>query len=663
MLATLNPKLKHILTFAICALSCAGISSSLPHTAHAQDGFQVDQFEPAYDQDSNILNTYGSDVIEAPQYVDFSAGVFYHYAHVPLKIVNLNDDSRQTLIDSQHKVEPWIGLGLFNFFDIGVVIPLVFSKKGEATSSLTANMNDFALGDIRITPKFRILDQEKFGGFGLAVAAPLYLPTGDEGSFTGQGSFRAEPRLILDFTFPFGLKFAANVGYQFRDSQTIADYVNDQLLRWSFATEIPLGSRDLRLIGTIFGDAKFSENIDPRDPTGTTDGDSSSNYPVELLGALRFNPIWGLQTQIGGGGAVTQGVGAPEFRLLASVGYQHQDGDTDGDGLLDSVDNCDEQPEDKDLFKDEDGCPDPDNDEDTVLDVAPDQCATEKEDLDQFEDTDGCPDPDNDKDKIPDTIDTCANEPEDMDGFEDGDGCPDPDNDKDNLCDAALGPVGSEPYKHLCQGADQCPNDPEDKDKFKDDDGCPDLDNDEDGFCDPIVAETGIKTFICQGSDKCPDQKEIVNGVDDTDGCPDEGKPAITVEGDKIELNEQIFFDSGKATIKAVSFGTLDQVATVLNTTPRILRIRVEGHTDDVGDDKKNLQLSKDRAASVMAYLVKKGIDPARLSSEGYGEDSPLIDPKGLKKKDLNDARAQNRRVEIKILELAPAPGQTPAPK
>ncbi len=70
-------------------------------------------------------------------------------------------------------------------------------------------------------------------------------------------------------------------------------------------------------------------------------------------------------------------------------------GDRDHDGILDNVDRCPDQPEDKD----------------------------------GFEDADGCPDPDNDADGIPDTADKCPNEPEDRDGFEDADGCPDPDND------------------------------------------------------------------------------------------------------------------------------------------------------------------------------------------------------------------------------------------
>jgi len=80
--------------------------------------------------------------------------------------------------------------------------------------------------------------------------------------------------------------------------------------------------------------------------------------------------------------------------------------------------------------------PNADRDRDGVPDRL-DRCPDDPEDRDGFEDDDGCPDPDNDKDGIPDTLDKCPNDPEDMDGFEDQDGCPDPDNDQDGVPDAS----------------------------------------------------------------------------------------------------------------------------------------------------------------------------------------------------------------------------------
>jgi OOP family OmpA-OmpF porin len=119
-------------------------------------------------------------------------------------------------------------------------------------------------------------------------------------------------------------------------------------------------------------------------------------------------------------------------------------GDRDGDGILDPVDKCPDNPENYNGFQDQDGCPDdPDTDGDGIPDSV-DQCVLDPEDKDGYLDTDGCPEADNDLDGIPDVSDKCPNDPEDFDGYEDQDGCPDPDNDKDTVPDVK----------------DQCPNEP-----------------------------------------------------------------------------------------------------------------------------------------------------------------------------------------------------------
>jgi outer membrane protein OmpA-like peptidoglycan-associated protein len=117
-------------------------------------------------------------------------------------------------------------------------------------------------------------------------------------------------------------------------------------------------------------------------------------------------------------------------------------GDRDGDGYADPVDQCPTQPENYNGYQDEDGCPDdPDSDGDGIADSL-DQCELVPEDKDGYLDGDGCPEPDNDLDGLLDAVDKCPSEPEDLDGYEDDDGCPDPDNDKDTVPDVK----------------DQCPN-------------------------------------------------------------------------------------------------------------------------------------------------------------------------------------------------------------
>jgi hypothetical protein len=105
-------------------------------------------------------------------------------------------------------------------------------------------------------------------------------------------------------------------------------------------------------------------------------------------------------------------------------------------------------------FKDYDGGPDPDNNDDQLLDIN-DRRPLDPQDRDSFEDEDGCPDPDNDADGVLDAVDQCPIEAEDADTYEDDEGCPDPDNDSDGILDAV----------------DQCPMQPETRNDHLDFDG------------------------------------------------------------------------------------------------------------------------------------------------------------------------------------------------
>lgn len=110
---------------------------------------------------------------------------------------------------------------------------------------------------------------------------------------------------------------------------------------------------------------------------------------------------------------------APKRVVVEAPPPAPTDEDSDGDGLLDSVDSCIIEPEDRDQYQDNDGCPELDNDLDNVLDAS-DQCVNDPEDPDGFEDENGCPDDDNDGDEIADVQDRCPNEA----GVPAEEGCP-----------------------------------------------------------------------------------------------------------------------------------------------------------------------------------------------------------------------------------------------
>jgi outer membrane protein OmpA-like peptidoglycan-associated protein len=117
---------------------------------------------------------------------------------------------------------------------------------------------------------------------------------------------------------------------------------------------------------------------------------------------------------------------------------------------------------------------------------------------------------------------------------------------------------------------------------------------------------------------------------------------------------QQVHFATGSATILPDSFPMLGEIAALLKATPAIKKMMIEGHTDNRGDAAMNLDLSKRRAASVKTWLIQRGIDSARLDSEGYGLTRPI------QTNDTNDGRQANRRVEFKITQEDTGNGPPP---
>ena len=112
-------------------------------------------------------------------------------------------------------------------------------------------------------------------------------------------------------------------------------------------------------------------------------------------------------------------------------------------------------------------------------------------------------------------------------------------------------------------------------------------------------------------------------------------------KGKEVRLNN-LFFEFDKAVLKSSSYAELNRLAKVLKNT-NTSSIEIGGHTDDKGTSAYNLELSEQRAAAVVTYLVTKGVDAAKLKAIGYGESKPLV------KNSSDENRAVNRRVEFKI--------------
>jgi outer membrane protein OmpA-like peptidoglycan-associated protein len=627
------------------AVIVIGMLGGSPALAQGTDtSIDVQNYRPSPGP-GNYLGVMGSDV--AP-HVQIGFTLDFNYQHKPLVFESDDGDVVSEAVKYQATLDFLWALGLFNVLQIGVALPVVIAQDGQGLSELSEDatkLSTTAIRDLRLHLKGRLLGGGKLGGGkggidrdgpGLALSVALSVPTGNDESFAGDRTVTVDPVLVFDYRIKF-FKFALNAGVRVRQMSRVADFDMGHQLLYGAGLGFMLVDKRLHLLAEFEG----GYNLNGDSPT-------SIRIPMEARAAVGWAFLKGkdLQLLVGGGMGFGQAPTVPQFRVLLSLRYAPLNADADGDGVVDRDDLCPNDPEDKDDFDDMDGCPDPDNDDDGLEDAsdscpddaedqdgfedddgcpegdndgdgvedAADGCPADAEDPDGFEDEDGCPDLDNDQDGVPDGQDKCPEEVEDRDGFEDEDGCADPDNDGDGLAD----------------DVDQCPDGAEDQDGFEDEDGCPDLDNDQDGVPDD--------------QDKCPDKAEVLNGVDDDDGCPDKGQALVIIEKDQIKITQQIKFKKNSAEIKkGKSFQILDVVAGILESAPQI-KVEVQGHTDDTGERDYNLKLSQERAESVVAYLVEKGISPERLVARGYGPDVPIAD------NSTKAGQTENRRVEFHVI-------------
>jgi OmpA-OmpF porin, OOP family len=122
-------------------------------------------------------------------------------------------------------------------------------------------------------------------------------------------------------------------------------------------------------------------------------------------------------------------------------------------------------------------------------------------------------------------------------------------------------------------------------------------------------------------------------------------KPVL--KKDKLEIPGQIVFESGSAVLKPESDAAINQLKQYLDETPRVTKLRIEGHTDNVGSAPANETLSGQRALAIKAALVAKGINKDRLLAVGFGQSKPIAD------NTTEDGKAKNRRTEFHVAELS----------
>jgi outer membrane protein OmpA-like peptidoglycan-associated protein len=613
----------------------------------------VERFKPPSD-------TYGYALTESATtlgHLQVGVGMWGNYSEDQLvlfrngqRVLGPPPDAPDAILDQRSIVDFQAGFGVGNRFSLSVDLPLYIWQEGfeprpVGVSPSTAELLPSGLGDLRVTPKLVVLDIQDGNPLGIALIGGLTLPTASRRSFMGEGALTAVPLLAIELAdgsvrdHDHHVRFAVNAGARIKDADDFRGLnLGPEFVYRAALAALPTPQLELGV-----------------DVAGSMAGPQIPQIPLEILPFVRLLPVDTASLVLGGGFGLIEGVGAPDLRLFAGATlapkFDPLSLDRDKDGIPNKYDACISIPEDLDGFADEDGCPEDDNDLDTLKDPV-DRCPLEPEDFDGFQDDDGCADPDNDGDGILDGYDRCPFQPEDFDGFQDLDGCPEPDNDLDGFpdqvdsCPNAAETMNGFEDRDGCpdemphvdtdgdgysDDRDRCPFDPEDFDGFQDEDGCPDPDNDLDGIYDTV--------------DDCPFDPETANGYQDDDGCPDVLPSRVVLQATKIEILDRVYFEVDKAVIDPVSYSLLDEVVTVIQDNPRITRIRVEGHTDADGSEAYNLKLSQDRADSVVAYLLLKGVASDRLDPVGFGESRPI---------DTNrtpDGKQNNRRVEFVIVD------------
>lgn len=537
-------------------------------------------------------------------------GFMYDYQRQPLTLRSYGrrvDD----IVSDEQTAHLMFAIGLPKRLEVGIELPIITRIDGSGGRMLNipgvGHLAHQGFGDIRLTPKWEAFRKRTPNGlqFGLGFSAPISFPTGKFSNFWGERSPSVMPKVLFDVEWQ-KLTVTGDLGYVFRNRAEFDGLVVGDEIAWGVGAKF-------RLLEAEHGKSKVDKLAIIGEVYGRTNGNKpfkvlAENPMVGLLAARLFLPKQNLFLTAGATRGIQGGYGAPVIQPFLSIGWSPAEKDSDGDGIPDRLDKCPFKPGPAEWQ----GCPD------TDLDGIPDhkdKCPKEP----GPESNQGCPIPDTDGDGIPDNEDKCPKEK----GPKENKGCPWPDTDGDGIPD----------------NEDKCPDKPG---PFSTQ-GCPDSDRD------------GIPDHL----DKCPNEP----GPKENDGCPlkpkeepkpeppkeepkpeapkAEPKPEIKVE-EKLIVLPQILFKLGSAEIESASHGSLDGLASLLNST-EVVSLRIEGHTDDLGGKALNLKLSQRRAESVRKYLISKTVKAKRLVAIGLGNTKPL-----------GKDRALNRRVEFHITSAIP---------
>jgi len=422
----------------LAATALVPATAAVPATAHGEPtrNLQLSVFEPTPSTTEAPLQLVPATVGPSGQ---FAVSVLASYASNPLVLGTVQADD--SVVGTQLMTRIGVAYAFARRFEAGLSMPFYVQsgdtlepgQLGSPPASGTAR------GDLALHLKAAAVATPRFA---LGVALAGTVPTASSDQFAG--SEKASGRGFVTVTLAPSphLHVHLNAGAVLRARAAFANVEQKSAAAGGAGVSLRM-TGSLTLAGEVFG-TRTAGGYHAAPAPGETMGPTEALTTIEALASARLQLGRSLSLTVGGGRGVTSSVGSPDLRGVVALAFvptaraappklrvavepavpvDPSQRDTDRDRVADPADRCPNDPEDRDRFEDDDGCPDLDNDKDGVADAS-DTCP-EPEDRDGFEDDDGCPDLDNDKDGLADANDKCPGEAETINGMADNDGCPD----------------------------------------------------------------------------------------------------------------------------------------------------------------------------------------------------------------------------------------------
>lgn len=359
----------------IAALGLVLVAPVVARADEVRGDFSTERFQLASDKDGILDVEWGG----VQPHLQLDLALWLGYANDPLTVYRQTPTGTHelagSLVKNQVGGELVGAIGLFERAQLGVVVPLIVAQTddlaGASSSMPTAPESGFAVGDLRLVPKLRLLRQADIG-FDLAIYAALTLPTSSGDGFTGDSAASAAPALAVSRRFANGVRAGINLGYRARQER--------------MAVNLQIDDEVFAAIGVAASVGAFEVDLGFAYATSAEEAFAAGNQNyAELKAGASYRVTSSLRAFAATGAGIAQGFGTPDWRLLAGVRFDREPAapplrrfeapppprpvpvvhtpppvppptpapvvdtpppapppppDRDGDGLIDTLDNC-----------------------------------------------------------------------------------------------------------------------------------------------------------------------------------------------------------------------------------------------------------------------------------------------------------------------------------